>query len=1229
MDRSRLDSVQFQQQVNSLPYYCSSNSYNENDHASVLPAEHRHVGFWKGEQEANDATDNAASAYLDLDSNNLTGLQIINDTNFPKDLDFSKDFISGGAEGAVNSVDGGDLDWRRRDSCDIRDSRDWLGFDSEQNMKNSVDRLLSGDRRTGVNTLMGSYSWSGSGDLQGGKIFSSHVHHGLPLHRNGVTHHGLASSPRSGLDMDVNNNPSSSSFATLFESKLSLVDGALFRANAASMLDSDLEGRDREEQLRSLEELESHTIGRLLPDDEEELFAGMVEEYDRRAQASGSGSLEETEDFDLFSSGGGLELEGEGHDGLGFGGQKGSDSYSGTSGQLANSVSSNALAGEHPFGEHPSRTLFVRNINSNVEDSELRTLFEQYGAIRTLYTACKHRGFVMISYYDIRAARSAMRALQNKPLRRRKLDIHFSIPKENPSDKDVNQGTLVVFNLDASVSNDELRQIFGVYGEVKEIRETPHKRHHKFVEFYDVRAAESALRALNRSDIAGKRIKLEPSRPGGARRSLIQHLNSELDQEETRSQRLVSQNSLTSSPPVQGSPWGSSPALLEAEIASSRNFQGSHTSPSSLVSALYKSLSSAQGSSSSGVLVGSPNAGSASLPPHPLAPGRTVSASSLVGLQSQHEASTAQTLTTSNLASGLSRLPPQHPHSLPDLVSGMISQGHYGQASALATAATAAGLPMRGREGGDGSLRLPRASSTSALALPVGDSLFDHTKTGLGSSSFGAHQFLSNSSLGGGGSTSSSATGNQSYIWGTSGSSSFRQSLQNPGSPPLVWPVSHENLFQQTPGQEAYPQSLVFEQGYPQSLDPMTYSGIHGNGLEQGYPLTSALEQAYSQSVARASQAINQVRSHASAQTPHTLTSSRSHNHELALQRGMLGGHHVGSDSLLLDRRYSFLAESQDNLVRGGSPGAVGSSLGGTLGGGHGTSLGNSLSGSGGSARDNSLDRYRLGGMSNDGGFETGPSSPSMLSPQVRNRGHSVGSGSQSQLDNYGDRTRGRRAEQSSIDGKKQYQLDLDRIMRGEDPRTTLMIKNIPNKYTQKMLLAAIDEHHRGSYDFFYLPIDFKNKCNVGYAFINMMDPYKIVPFFQAFNGKKWEKFNSEKVALLAYARIQGKNALVAHFQNSSLMNEDKRCRPILFHSEGPHAGDQEPFPVGMNVRARPNRDRSNGLGGSHQGSPATSCSSRDDSTHGGSAFGSSSNILGFIRIGSRARDGDELSPDF
>jgi len=57
---------------------------------------------------------------------------------------------------------------------------------------------------------------------------------------------------------------------------------------------------------------------------------------------------------------------------------------------------------------------------------------------------------------------------------------------------------------------------------------------------------------------------------------------------------------------------------------------------------------------------------------------------------------------------------------------------------------------------------------------------------------------------------------------------------------------------------------------------------------------------------------------------------------------------------------------------------------------------------------------------------------------------------------------------------KSQYILDIERVRDGSETRTTLMIKNIPNKYTQKMLLAAVDDNHRGQYDFFYLPIDFK-----------------------------------------------------------------------------------------------------------------------------------------------------------
>lgn len=52
-------------------------------------------------------------------------------------------------------------------------------------------------------------------------------------------------------------------------------------------------------------------------------------------------------------------------------------------------------------------------------------------------------------------------------------------------------------------------------GDVKELRETPAKKQHKFVEFYDIRDASKALKSLDGTEINGKRVKIEFSRPGG------------------------------------------------------------------------------------------------------------------------------------------------------------------------------------------------------------------------------------------------------------------------------------------------------------------------------------------------------------------------------------------------------------------------------------------------------------------------------------------------------------------------------------------------------------------------------------------------------------------------------------------------------------------------------------------------------------------------------------------
>ena len=49
-------------------------------------------------------------------------------------------------------------------------------------------------------------------------------------------------------------------------------------------------------------------------------------------------------------------------------------------------------------------------------------------------------------------------------------------------------------------------------------------------------------------------------------------------------------------------------------------------------------------------------------------------------------------------------------------------------------------------------------------------------------------------------------------------------------------------------------------------------------------------------------------------------------------------------------------------------------------------------------------------------------------------------------------------------------------------------------------------------YDFFYLPIDFKNRCNLGYAFVNFLDVAGTVECYKHFHSKRWEEFNSRKV---------------------------------------------------------------------------------------------------------------------
>lgn len=109
------------------------------------------------------------------------------------------------------------------------------------------------------------------------------------------------------------------------------------------------------------------------------------------------------------------------------------------------------------------------------------------------------------------------------------------------------------------------------------------------------------------------------------------------------------------------------------------------------------------------------------------------------------------------------------------------------------------------------------------------------------------------------------------------------------------------------------------------------------------------------------------------------------------------------------------------------------------------------------------------------------------------------------------------------------------------DGRTTLMIRHIPNKYSEEMLLEEIGKVHRLRINFLYLPIDHNNSCNVGYAFANFIHTKFILEFYREFNGRRWDRYNSEKICELAYARIQGTTNLMDHYQE---YNSQNRGRP-------------------------------------------------------------------------------------
>lgn len=165
--------------------------------------------------------------------------------------------------------------------------------------------------------------------------------------------------------------------------------------------------------------------------------------------------------------------------------------------------------------------------------------------------------------------------------------------------------------------------------------------------------------------------------------------------------------------------------------------------------------------------------------------------------------------------------------------------------------------------------------------------------------------------------------------------------------------------------------------------------------------------------------------------------------------------------------------------------------------------------------------------------------------------------------------------ESSDQDGDSVKQMrSMDRAS-WSDGITTVMIRQVPRCYTQRMLLDEVNSRgFEGLADFIYLPFDVKKNVNVGYGFLSFVDSKSAQAFRDTFDGM----FLDNLEALMAKvggknkgkppqplrvhpATVQGYEANLRHFVSTrSRQHQDPMMGPLFL----PHGIAARPQPRGL-----------------------------------------------------------------
>lgn len=118
-------------------------------------------------------------------------------------------------------------------------------------------------------------------------------------------------------------------------------------------------------------------------------------------------------------------------------------------------------------------------------------------------------------------------------------------------------------------------------------------------------------------------------------------------------------------------------------------------------------------------------------------------------------------------------------------------------------------------------------------------------------------------------------------------------------------------------------------------------------------------------------------------------------------------------------------------------------------------------------------------------------------------------------------------------------------------PKTTLMLRNIPNSYSRQLVVELLNKHGlEFNYNLVYFPIDFNTRSGFGYAFVNFADQQSAELCMAKLNGFRGWHVPSDKVLDATWSQAhQGFESHVERYRNSPVMHEsvDDELKPAIY----------------------------------------------------------------------------------